>query len=77
MKETEEEQKQAWINISMDDAPVTDAHFEYSGIYNINMLMNGGSLSGKLDGVGRMIASGKIAENNINVSEPGSLKIIQ
>lgn len=65
------------MNVSMNDAPVTNAHFEYNGIYNITMLMNGGRLSGKLDGIGRMIASGEVLENSIRVNGPGTLKIIQ
>jgi hypothetical protein len=65
------------MNVSMDDMPVTSAHFEYSGVYNINMHMNGGSLTGKLDGIGKMIASGEIGENSININPPGSIKIIQ
>ena len=65
------------MNVSMDDAPVTNAHFEYSGIYNIMILMNDGRLSGKLDGIGRMIASGEVFENSIRVNGPGTLKIIQ
>ena len=65
------------VNVAMNDVPVTNAHFKYSGIYNINILMNGGELTGKLDGIGKMIASGEIAENSIKVNGPGSLKIIQ
>lgn len=65
------------INVSMNDTPVTNAHFEHSGIYNIMMLMDNGRLSGNLDGIGRMIASGEVYENSIKVSGPGYLKILQ
>lgn len=65
------------LNVSMSDVPVTNAHFKYSGMYNIIIHMNGGALTGKLDGLGNMIAWGEIAENSIKVSKPGRLKIRQ
>ena len=65
------------MNVSMNNLSVTNAHFKYSGIYNITMHMNGGSLSGWLDGIGKMTTSGKITENSIRVSQPGSLQITQ
>lgn len=65
------------LNVSMSDVPITNAHFKYNGIYNINILMNGGELTGKLDGMGKIITSGEIAENSIKVNGPGNFKIIQ
>ncbi len=65
------------INIDMNDTPVANAHLEHSGIYNIMMLMDNGRLSGNLDGIGRMIASGEVFENSIRVDGPGIMKIIK
>ncbi len=63
------------INIDMNDTPVANAHLEHDGIYNIMMLMDNGRLSGNLDGIGRMIASGQVSENSIKVDGPGIMKI--
>ena len=65
------------MNASTNDMPITNAHFDYRGIYNIAIHMNGGNLTGYLDGIGRITVSGEISENNIFVKEPGSLRIIQ
>ncbi|MFC1495268.1 GIN domain-containing protein [Thermodesulfobacteriota bacterium] len=63
------------LYVAMNDLPVTNAHINHNGIYMINMLMNGGELKGRLDGIGIMIAPGDIRENSIKVDGLGSLTI--
>ena len=63
------------VNAALNAVPVTNAHFSYSGIYNINMLMNGGSLTGRIGDIGRMEVSGEISENSLSVKESGHFKI--
>ena len=65
------------MNASTNEMPITNAHFDYRGIYNIAIQIDGGSLTGYLDGIGRITASGEISENSIFVKEPGIFKIIE
>ena len=63
------------LNVAMNDVPVTSAQLNHDGVYMIKMLMNGGELKGKLDGIGIMIAAGDISENSIKVDGLGSLTV--
>ena len=63
------------MNVSMKEVPVTNVHLDYRGIYNGTMLMNGGSLTGYLDGIGSIEVSGEISKNTLFVKESGRLKV--
>ena len=46
--------------------PVTNAFFNFNGVYMMNLNMNGGELSGMLNGPGKLVIEGNTSRNNIN-----------
>jgi hypothetical protein len=54
--------------INLSGISVTNAIIEYQGVYYINLLMNGGRLSGRLDGLGSFNYQGDVSVNEIKVN---------
>ena len=61
------------VYADLKDMPVSNAHFDFNGMYFINMRMNGGELSGRIKGPGKIITKGNIINNSINVDSPGNI----
>ncbi len=60
------------VYADLKDMPVNNANFNFNGVYLINMLMNGGELTGRIKGPGKIITKGNIIKNSINVDAPGN-----
>jgi hypothetical protein len=58
--------------IDMTGVSVTNASVECNGTYTINLFMNGGRLSGRLDGIGNLNYRGYITSNEVLANSPVS-----
>jgi hypothetical protein len=61
------------LKMEMYDAPVNSADINYDGLYMMEVLMDGGELSGKIDGIGGLNWKGDVRENSIKVEGPGKI----
>jgi hypothetical protein len=53
------------LRMDLSSVPVTNADLECQGVYMIKLLMNGGRLSGNLEGMGTFNYAGKVSVNEI------------
>jgi hypothetical protein len=58
--------------LNLSNINVTNANVDLDGGYTISLLMAGGRLSGRLGGIGKLIYSGNVSENTIQVDNPKS-----
>ncbi len=58
------------LKMDMNDIPVVSADIRYNGLYLIELFMDGGQLSGKIDGMGRFTYRGDVRENSLKVNSP-------
>ena len=60
------------FSADLSDTPVTNAMIQCEGTYTMDLLMNGGRLSGNLKGVGKLSYQGNVSVNEIQVENPES-----
>lgn len=56
------------LKMDMNDSPVVSADIRYNGLYLIDLFMDGGQLTGKIDGMGRFTHRGDVQENSLKVN---------
>lgn len=61
------------LNVDFAHIPVTNALFNFSGVYMVKMQMNGGELLGNLHGPGKMMIEGKVSNNSIRTDGPNNI----
>jgi hypothetical protein len=61
-------------NMDFSDAEVRNARVRISGAGNIEVNMAGGSLTGSLEGVGRLAYSGEVSEEDVEVDGLGTVR---
>jgi len=58
--------------VDLNGISSTNAGVDYEGTYTINLMMDGGRLTGRLDGVGKLKYSGNITSNEVRVHGPAN-----
>ncbi len=61
------------VNADLMAMPATNARFNYNGVYMIMMNVDGGELSGSINGPGKLIVSGNISTNTLKTENPDSV----
>lgn len=61
-------------NVDFADVVTDDAHVVLSGVGNVVLNMNGGTLSGRISGVGSLRYHGKVASQDVAVSGVSSIQ---
>ena len=61
------------LNTDFKLMPVTNAHYNFTGFYLMEMNMNGGELSGRLSGSGKLVISGHVSANKLQTNGPGNI----
>ena len=68
---------QGVLRTDLSAIQVTNANIMCNGVFTIELLMNGGRLSGNLNGIGSLNYHGDVSENDIRVNGPFSKVVHQ